>query len=111
MEELITEEQILALTNNQKREKFLKTWTEWPVLAEVPALKLTARQIVLPNKIRIVSLEYKSKIFADYRNCHFQRLKLTEGISPFNDVSTSTTVALLRDLRAEIVKHRKEGAS
>ena len=107
MEELITEDQILALTNNQKREAFLATWTEWPVLVEVPQLKLVVRQVVLPNKQRIVSLEYVSTQFKDYRHCYFQRLSLTEGLSPYSDNSTSPVVELLKILRMEIVASRK----
>ena len=110
MEELITEEQILALTNTAKRAEFLDTWPEWPVLAEVPVLQLTVRQIVLPNKQRIVSLEYASKAFAGYRQCFFQRLKLMEGINPFSDTSKSASIDLLKDLRMEILKQKgKEG--
>lgn len=111
MEELITEEQILALTNTEKRAAFLETWPEWPVLVEVPMLKLTARQVVLPNKKRIVSLEYSGVPLAKYRHCYFQELNLTEGIEPFNDVSTSLTVELLKKLRMEIVAQRKEAKS
>lgn len=107
MDELITEEQILALTNNQKREAFLKKWTLWPVLAKVPILQLTARQIVLPNKKRIVSLEYGTPL-KDYRNCYFQELNLTEGISPFSDISDNLIIDALKDLRMEIVTQRKK---
>lgn len=103
MEELITEEQILALTNNKKREEFLKTWTQWPVLVEVPMLKLTVRQIVLPNKKRLVSLEYTGTPYSDYRHCYFQELNLTEGIRPFNDASGNPIISMLKDLRMEIV--------
>ena len=112
MDGLITEEQILALTNATKRAEFLDTWPEWPVLAEVPLLQLTVRQIVLPNRQRIVSLEYASKAFAGYRQCFFQRLKLTEGINinPFNDTGKSASIDLLKDLRMEILKQKgKEG--
>ncbi|HBC29948.1 MAG TPA: hypothetical protein DC024_01700 [Clostridiales bacterium] len=107
MEE-ITEEQILALTNNQKREEFLKTWPEWPVLAAVPALKLAVRQVVLPDRERIVSLEYAKTPFELHRHCYFQRLGLTEGISPFNDMSTGQTVEHLKNLRMKIVNQRKK---
>lgn len=107
MEKLITKEQILALTNTAKRAAFLDTWPEWPVLVEIPVLQLTVRQIVLPNKQRIVSLEYASKAFADYRSCYFQRLKLAEGINPFNDTSKSASIDLLKDLRMEILKQRE----
>jgi hypothetical protein len=108
MEELITEEQILALTNTAKRAEFLDTWPEWPVLAEVPVLQLTVRQIVLPNKQRIVSLEYASTQFKDYRHCYFQRLHLTEGIGPYSDNSTSPEIEMLKNLRMEIVKQREK---
>lgn len=108
MKELITEEQILALTNNQKREEFLKTWPKWPVLVDVPALKLTARQVVLPNKKRIVSLEYTETPFENYRHCYFQELYLAEGVRPYNDVSDSHMVDVLKELRMEIVVERKK---
>ena len=107
MEELITEEQILALTSNQKRQDFLKTWTQWPVLVNVPMLKLTVRQVVLPNKWRVVSLEYSGTPLAKYRHCYFQRLQLTDGINPFNDIGTASAVGMLKNLRMEIVKQKK----
>lgn len=106
MEELITEEQVLALTNNQKREDFIKTWPEWPVLVKVPLLELTVRQIVLPNKKRIISLEYGS-IHTNYRHCYFQRRSLTEGINPFNDTSDNLVIDELKNLKADIIAQRK----
>lgn len=113
MDGLITEEQILALTNNQKREDFLKTWPEWPVLVKVPELGLISRQVVLPDGgQQIISLEYGQRgqtIHTEsYRHCYFQMRYPKAGISPYNDVGNACEIEALKKLRMEIVSRRKK---
>ncbi|WP_283606972.1 ParB/RepB/Spo0J family partition protein [Faecalispora anaeroviscerum] len=98
----ITKEKILSITNNLKRDEFLDGWTEWPILVEVPKLKLTVRQVILPDKKRIVSLEYGRHFNTSYRNCYFQLLGENVGISPFNDVSRANIIDHLKSLRMKL---------
>ena len=100
--EQITKEKILSITNNLKRDEFLDGWTEWPILVEVPELKLTVRQVILPDKKRIVSLEYGRHFNTSYRNCYFQLLGENVGISPFNDVSRANIIDHLKSLRMKL---------
>lgn len=117
MEGNITNEQILALTNTQKRMEFLETWPQWPVLAAVPELGLVVRQVKLPriSGKRILSLEYgeRNKIVHNesFRTCYFQVLNMKSGISPFNDTGTANVISTLKNLRMEIVAQRKEAKS
>jgi hypothetical protein len=97
----ISKEKILSLTNTQKRDNFLEGWTDWPLLVEVPELKLTVREVVLPDKKRIVSMEYE-KINTSYRHCYFQLLNSDEGISPFSDIGRSNIIEHLTGLRMKI---------
>lgn len=113
MKELITDEQILALTNNQKRDEFLKTWPEWPVLASVPELGLIVRQVVLPGKgQQIISLEYGDRGQTihneSYRHCYFQVRYSKSGISPYNDIGTANAIDTLKKSRMKIASRRKE---
>ena len=113
MDELLTEEQILALTNNQKREEFLKAWPEWPVFASVPVLGLIVRQVVLPGGGQhVISLEYGERgqtvHTESYRHCYFQVLYRKAGISSYNDIGTANAIDVLKKLRMEIVTKRKK---
>ncbi|HEX3037970.1 MAG TPA: ParB N-terminal domain-containing protein [Oscillospiraceae bacterium] len=99
----ISEEQIMKITNNLMRDKFLDGWPEWPILVEVPEIQLTVREIVLPDCKRIVSLEY-GKIKTSYRNSYFQLLNVNEGINPFNDLGRANIIEHLKNLRMEYAK-------
>ena len=45
----LTEKDIIALTNKEKRQTVLDRWREWPVWAEVPEIGLTVHKLDLPG--------------------------------------------------------------
>ena len=44
----LTEQDVLALTNNEKRKAVLAAWREWPIWADVPEIGLTVYRLDLP---------------------------------------------------------------
>ena len=45
----LTEQDVLCLTNNEKRKAVLAAWREWPVWADVPEIGLTVYRLDLPG--------------------------------------------------------------
>ena len=45
----LTEQDILSMTNMQKRKDFLSTWTTWPVWVKVLELGMTVYAVDLPE--------------------------------------------------------------
>ena len=45
----LTEADVVALPNKEKREAVLKAWKEWPVWASVPEIGLTVHKLDLPG--------------------------------------------------------------
>lgn len=45
----LTEQDVLCLTNSEKRKAVLAAWREWPVWVDVPEIGLTVHRLVLPG--------------------------------------------------------------
>lgn len=45
----LTEQDVLYLTNNEKRKAVLAAWRDWPVWADVPEIGLTVHRLDLPD--------------------------------------------------------------
>ena len=45
----LTEQDVLCLTNNEKRKAVLAAWRDWPVWADVPEIGLTVYRLDLPG--------------------------------------------------------------
>ncbi|GHU50202.1 hypothetical protein AGMMS49975_00760 [Clostridia bacterium] len=57
----LTEQDILGLTNNQKREDFLKIYEDWKVWDTSEVLGLTVYLIILPNGDMITAAKYSAQ--------------------------------------------------
>lgn len=54
----LTKEDILSMTNIQKRKDFLDTWSTWTVWVDVPELGMTVRAVTLPDGSRITATRF-----------------------------------------------------
>jgi hypothetical protein len=93
----LTEQEILEMSNNDKRKEFLKTYETWGIWEDAPLLGLTVYRVRLPNGYYIVSAVYKSLI---YNFVKYGYNKADEYFSPFHK-GESEICDKLKDLRKE----------
>lgn len=92
---------ILAMTNIQKRKNFLGTWPTWTLWVDVPALGMTVRAVTLPDGSRITATRFNQHC-THYEHATLCHLRAGEGYSN-RTTSTSELVEYLTQLRAEYV--------
>lgn len=97
----MTKEDILAMTNMQKRKDFLQTWATWPVWADIPKLGMTVRVVELPDGSRITATRFGQFCGAyGYEHASLHRLDHAEGYS--SRVSSESELAeFLTQLRKD----------
>ena len=59
----LTENDIIALTNKQKRQAVLDLWQEWPVWASDPEIGLTVHKLDLPDGSAFTASVYEGDRF------------------------------------------------
>lgn len=95
----LTKQDILAMSNIQKRKDFLDTWATWGVWADVPELGMTVRVVTLPDGSRITATRFAQHC-THYEHAALCRLHAGEGYSS-RSTSTSELVEQLTQLRKE----------
>lgn len=88
----LTKQDILSMTNIQKRKDFLDTWATWTVWVDVPELGMTVRAVTLPDGSRITATRFAQHCSL-YEHANMCRLRAGEGYS------SQTTC------RSELVEH------
>lgn len=106
----LTKQDILSMTNIQKRKDFLGTWATWGVWADVPELGMTVRAVILPDGCRITATRLDQHC-TYYEHAALCRLHAGEGYSS-RSMSTSELVEYLTQLRKEyatsdLIEHLK----
>lgn len=106
----LTKQDILSMTNIQKRKDFLDTWATWTTWADVPELGMTVRAVTLPDGSRIAATRF-SQPCTLYEHAALCLLRADEGYSN-RTTSTSELVEHLTQLRKEyatsdVVEHLK----
>ena len=105
----LTEQDLLSLTNNEKRKTVLAAWREWPVWAEVPEIGLTVRRLDLPGGEAFTASWYAGDDFfpaGGTRNVKRPCFHLLGHGGKLAHGSQAESVLLeqLQQIRAELVK-------
>ena len=93
----LTEQDILSMTNMQKRKDFLATWATWPVWVKVPELGMTVHAVDLPGGGCITATRFDQHC-THYEHAGLHRLRTGEGYSHMTS-STSELAEYLTELR------------
>lgn len=93
----LTEQDILAMTNMQKRKDFLSTWATWPVWVKVPELGMTVHAVDLPDGCCITATRFDQHCI-HYEHAGLHRLRPGEGYSSHVS-SVSELTEYLTELR------------
>ena len=101
----LTEQDILSMTNMQKRKDFLSTWTTWPVWVKVLELGMTVYAVDLPDGGCITATRFAAHCEGThgYEHAALHRLRPGEGYSHMTS-STSELTEYLTQLRRECMK-------
>lgn len=110
----LTEQDVLALTNNEKRKAVLAAWREWPLWADVPEIGLTVYRLDLPGGGAFTASWYSGDDFfpcGGDRNTNRPRFHLIGHGGKLAHGSQAESVLLerLQELRCELVKRSREG--
>lgn len=111
----LTEQDVLGLTNNEKRKAVLAAWKDWPVWADVPEIGLTVHRLDLPGGGAFTACWYTGDDFfpgGGTRNANRPRFHLIghDGKLAHGSQGESVFLGVLQDLRADLVaKGRKRG--
>ena len=95
----LTKQDILAMTNMQKRKDFLESWGTWDVWVDIPELGMTVRAVTLPDGDRIVATRFDQHC-THYEHATLCRLRAGEGYS-HRTTSISELAEYLTQLRKE----------
>lgn len=93
----LTKQDILSMTNMEKRKEFLDAWPTWPVWVEVPELGMTVRVVCLPDGSRITATRFAQHC-AHYEHATLHRIHPGDGYSHMAS-STSELAEYLTLLR------------
>lgn len=93
----LTEQDILSMSNMQKRKDFLATWATWPEWVDVPELGMTVFVVDLPDGGRITATRLAQHC-THYEHAALHRLRPGEGYSSHVS-STSELAEYLTQLR------------
>lgn len=95
----LTKQDILAMTNIQKRKDFLNTWATWSVWVDVPELGMTVRAVTLPDGSRITATRFE-QLCTYFEHAAFNRIREGEGYSSWS-MPVSELAEHLTQLRKE----------
>ena len=110
----LTEQDVLNLTNNEKRKTVLAAWREWPVWAEVPEIGLTVRRLDLPGGEAFTASWYAGDDFfpgGGTRNVNRPCFHLLGHGGKLAHGRQGETVLLgkLQDLRTKLMEEKRGG--
>lgn len=105
----LTEQDVLCLTNNEKRKAVLEAWREWPVWADMPEIGLTVHRLDLPGGGAFMACWYAGDDFfpgGGTKNANRPRFRLIGHGGKLAHGSQAESVLLeqLQQIRAELVK-------
>ena len=105
----LTEQDVLRLTNKEKRKAVLATWRDWPVWADVPEIGLTVYRLDLPGGGAFTASWYAGDDFfpgGGTRNSNRPRFHLIGHGGKLAHGSQAESVLLdkLQEVRADLVK-------
>lgn len=109
----LTEQDVLRLTNNEKRKAVLDAWRDWPVWADVPEIGLTVHRLDLPDGDAITASWYAGDDFfpgGGTRNANRPCFHLIghEGKLAHGSQGESVFLEQLQKLRASLVAGYRE---
>ena len=101
----LTKQDILSMSNMQKRKDFLGTWATWPVWVDVPELGMTVRAVDLPDGSRISATRFAQHCEGKhgYEHATLHRIRPGERYS-HTVTSTSELAEVLTVLRREYTR-------
>lgn len=111
----LTEQDVLCLTNNEKRKAVLAAWRDWTVWADVPEIGLTVHRLDLPDGGAFTASWYAGDDFfpgGGDRNANRPRFHLIgrDGKLAGGSQAESVLLERLQQIRNELVKRiRKRG--
>ncbi len=105
---VLTEEDILSLSNSQKREQFLESYKEWGVWLDIKPLGLKVYKALLPNGRIIYVTEYPAREgrFPGYVHVDYRYAADNGRYESFEDGRTKVADRL-KDLKVKITQERR----
>ena len=105
---VLTEDDIIELSNTEKRMKFLKDYQNWGVWLNIEQIGVKVYKAVLPNGNMIYVTEFPLR--EDY-GCRYVskafRYAGSDGRYPSHSDSESILIQRLKDLKVKIVSERR----
>ena len=106
----LTEQDIINLTNNEKRKAILKAWPLWPVWASVPEIGLTVHKLDLPGGGAFTASWYEGdKVTGRWTVNQYAHLHLIghDGKLASGSQGWSVLIEELQALRKRLMEARK----
>lgn len=98
----LTKQDLLSMTNMQKRKNFLESWATWDMWVDVPELGMTVRAVTLPSGDRITATRFDQHC-THYEHATLCLLRTGAGYRP--------RAASISELAEHLTMLRKEYAT
>lgn len=91
----LTKEEILTLTNKDKRLEFLRTWRTWPVFVRAPEINMTVHIVRFPDGCSITATCFGDETDT-YAQAHYRRHTIGhQSYGPYFDTGYGNLLAFL----------------